>query len=1397
MTTLKTNLSLFFAICLMGLNAGLYGQTVPITFHFDPPVDNFEVVRLVGSFNGWNNADNNLAMTDTDGDGVFILTTPLAMGVDHNYKFVLDADWGQSFTDPDNPRVNVADNNNSIITVTDPNITYLLPRGITSAGDQYVDISDTGEPLRAVIDFTAGNPIDLSEMVLTYDDVTIDNPGQYFDEATHELYYELPETPTIDEHTISLTVSSAIDTITKTATYRYDPSMVVYHVPTDFYFDTHNARNPFFTVDINAVSVMGPFNNWNNQFNPMQDMNFDGVWETTVPLEPHGWQYKFQVNGSLWVNDNDNPHFNPDNADNNWIEVIVDSLPGIKLLSPMENQVFVNDESLPESINLEALLRPGVLGEGVNEASLEVTLNGNVLTHAYDAETGQVSAIALNMESGVNTLTVSFANGLGESVSQTYTVGLFDPNTGFHAVDGIADVQYTPPSGMTVDELDIRGFHLAAIGTNHDSLLFTINMAEIGDRTRLGLLITNPVSDLVEDSLGLDLELPDWDTEGIFTILADPNSSLFNAERENRFQERRDPVTYGNYSVSTDAAALSENTFEFVLPLAYLDSLLGGWNQQRTFMLFSYAVSADGSGQGTEITAEQGGIDGPEEADIYDAAFIRSSFWQNRILSNFIPAGSAHGPRLTALDGIGRGQAILTATDVSDSLATFGPVITFLTPAVSYWYNSVDIAWTVSDSLTTSATVIFNGAEHEVLAENGVFTYPASLEEGENTVVVRAVGSNGFLTTSTPQFYTYVVNHNPSVFITAETNGRVMTLTANGFSPDSLNLSYLWWGDPDNPAPISILPFSYTSITRTIPDANGEYFFNVRAKDSENRTAEARFLITATDSGITAAGINDHAAWIDTAVFYEIYPRSFSEQGGFSGIQARIPDMVDLGINAVWLMPIFDGPTTHGYEITDYYAFEQDYGNAAEFENLVTELHDNGIRIILDFVVNHTAIGHRFMQNVFEYHEYSPWAEWYIWEGQPGNSSYEYFFDWASLPNLNHVNPDVRKYFIDVAKYWVENFDIDGYRCDVAWGVEERTPLFWPEWRQALKNIKPEVFLEAEASSAQTVYYDQRFDAANDWELRNRILEAIQGTNTIGAMDAELRRDYPSHARPFRFLENHDESRMAAAYDTERSKLAHTIIFMANGVPLIYSGGEVGELTGRGLIDWSDPGGVRPYFKRLVQIRKSFLSNDLAMSRISNSDMSDIYSFASRHDGNTLVTVANFRSTDATDLTVDLSGFAFEGDGPYYLSDLMSGEVITVPGDAADAVNIPLNGYEARVFYYNAHIVNIAEIPDEGHGIKEFELRQNYPNPFNPATTIRYSLPTPAEVTLTIYDITGREVTRLVRASQGSGNYQIMWNGQDRYQNQVASGIYFYRFMARDAAGSIVAQETRRMLLVK
>src|SRR5690606_14504271 len=142
-----------------------------------------------------------------------------------------------------------------------------------------------------------------------------------------------------------------------------------------------------------------------------------------------------------------------------------------------------------------------------------------------------------------------------------------------------------------------------------------------------------------------------------------------------------------------------------------------------------------------------------------------------------------------------------------------------------------------------------------------------------------------------------------------------------------------------------------------------------------NRTTNAKIMVVAKGDSVFIPGINYHSSWIDDAIVYEIYPRSFTEQGGFQGVIDRIDYMKDLGVNTIWFMPIMEGPTTHGYEITDYYGFESYYGTETEFRAMVSELKANGIRVIIDYVVNHTSVLHPFMQNVFQYKENSPYAD--------------------------------------------------------------------------------------------------------------------------------------------------------------------------------------------------------------------------------------------------------------------------------------------------------------------------------------------------------------------------------------------------------------------------------------
>lgn len=1361
------NLTLIFFL----LSSLIYSQTVPVTLHYKPIIEEFTTLRLVGNFNGWNNADPTMVMTDADGDGVYEITKDFARNVEHLYKFVFDANWDFAWNDPDNPVIKLTDNNNSVLNVVDPYVTYLLPRGVNTAGNMYVDTTIAGEPIRAIFTFTAANPININSLEVTIDGFAVENPVQYYIEAKKEFYYEPPIPLGEGEHTVVVSITSAAGTRTKSSTFNRLPGLVIYKAPMDFYYDIYNTGTSVIQ-NINAVSLVGEFNNWNEQFDPMQDNNSDGLWEVTTYLEKGNYDYKFKLNNSLWINDPDEPNFSS-LSDNNIFSIVIDSIPSIKLLSPNESSVFTNASS---AFAFKALLRPGVKSTGVDEGSINIELNGSAVQYTFDSDTNIVSANLTLNEEGDHYVKISFSNVEGLSTSENYAYGLYNGETGFYYTDAIDDEPYSYPTGVADGSADIISFYIDQVPT-HDSLKFKVNIEDITDRTRVGLLISNPVNESTNDPLSLDTRTESWENEGIFIPIGSPGNTHENLSKENKFWLSTE--SFGN-SLYVNTNAMFSDEFKFTISLAYLDSLLGSWTRDRNFYLFSYIAADDMSGNGFEVTSAEGGSDNEEDPDIYDAAFFRSGFWQDRVLSNYIPSGQKMGPRLVSLNGFKRGKKAFTASDISDSLATYGPAINFSTPSATFWYDDVTVKGTLSDPDISTITFSYNGVETTENVTNSEFSVPVTLEEGNNIIFVKAVDNKGYESTSKNLVLTYEKDLAPQVTISGNVNGRSVTLTANGASLDDVTFTY-YWTDDDEVNPANIMGAATTqTINFNIPLSEGEYFLNVRSRDSKGKFAYARQLIFADGDSVYLAGINDHSSWIDNAVFYEIYPRSYSSSGDFQGIQNKIPDMVDLGINAIWFMPIYTGPTIHGYEITDYLGFEEDFGSEQDFRNLVEALHTAGIKVVLDFVVNHTAIQHPFMQNVLEYKAESPWADFYLWDGEPGNSNYEYFFDWASLPNLNHNNKDVRDYFIKVAKYWVQEYNIDGYRCDVAWGVEERNSEFWQEWRSALKNIKPEIFLEAEASSSQSVYYQQRFDSANDWDLRNKLLGVASGTLAIDALDTELRKDYPDYARPFRFVENHDEVRVASSYDTQRSKLMHTILFTASGIPLIYSGGEVGELTNRGMIDWSDSDNLRPYFKSLVRLRNKYLSNP-AMERITTSLPSDVYAYISTSENHNILTIANFRGESKTgSISVnDLS------DGTKYLTNLIDGSVIDIQ-PISGTLDIELEGYEAKVFYLGDEPVGVENEDLENIIIDEFKLNQNFPNPFNPTTKISFQIPNNEYVTLKIYDVVGQDVKTLLNSEMQKGKYDIDFNA-----SQLSSGIYFYRIQA----GKFI--DTKKLILLK
>ncbi len=1363
---MRKNFYFIFLTCLLLLiSQTIQSQTLPVTLHFRPDYSGFDTLRVSGTFNGWQNNLPEDNMTDPDHDGEYEVTINLAIGVVHNYKFVMDANWNFSYTDPDNPEININDNNNSMLEVKDPMITYLLPRNVNSKGNKFVDTTDAGLPIRAIFAFTPENPLDLNSLKVTIDGTDLANPQQYYNAAKKEFLYQPNPILNVGDHTVTVEVSSAAGSATRTSHFKRDPDYVVYIVPVDFYYDANNSLS-FLTQDIKNVSVAGEFNNFNDALNPLKYNAGKDLWEGTVNMEPGSYQYKMKLNSQFWVNDPDEPKYadTPDN--NNLIDAVADSMARIKLITPPEQTVYNHDTS---GVYFKALLKPGVKSAGVNQSTIEVKVDGNLVSTNFDSDSLLVSADVNFTGEGRHTVSVSYSNIENVSAQEIYSYGVYSNGTGKLIVDAIYDEPYTYPAGVDDGSGDILSTRIDETSL-HDSLQFIIKMRKISDRTRIGMIISNPTTTIVNDPIGFDIKTFEWQDNGLMALIGAPGNAFENTSKENRFITSRTPLTYSDLLLDINSDAVTANEFRFKVSLQLLDSLLSGWTNERYIYLFSYLAAEDKSGSSYEVTSGDGGIDTNEDPDIYDAAFIRSGFWQNRMLANYIPAGQKMGPSLVRLDGKGRGILSLKSKDISDSLAAYGPVITILTPGVEYFHPEVTIHGTLSDTAIHTLSFFYNSVQTAKAVVNGEFAVPVTLKSGDNSVYVSATDSKGFTSTSKTIVLSYNPDVTPSISVSGTVNNNKVTLTATASSPENLGLTYTWSQDLRNPVVVNITPSGSTAEI-DMSSTDGEYYFNVRVRDAKARIKTARMLVKVENGIVRIPNINEHSAWIDDAIVYEIYPRSFSDQGGFLGVIDKIPYMKELGINTIWFMPIYKGPTIHGYEITDYYGFEEDYGTEAEFKQMMLELKNANIKVLLDFVVNHTSIQHPFMQNVFEYREYSPYADFYIWSGEPGNSNFDYLFDWATLPNLNHQNPDVRKYFIDVAEHWVRAYDIDGFRCDVAWGVEQRSHLFWPEWRERLKNIKPEVFLEAEASSSDSTFFQKRFDSANNWDLRTKLLGAISGTNSIDDFNNEVMRHYNSYARPFQFVENHDEVRMTSSFDSKRSELAHSILFTLNGVPLIYSGGEVGEKTNRGKIDWSDPDNLTPYFKKLIQIRKQFVHNP-ELTRINNSEPSKIYTYASTSGKNILITAANFKNEIISN-SIDISGLPWDGTSKYYLTNLIDGTVNEVLPSQRNNFLINLNENQAKIFYYGTDSVTV-DVSDENIlTVKQFKLFQNYPNPFNPNTKIKYQIPLEEKVTLKIYDILGREVSTLVNEIKSAGIHEINFNASN-----LASGVYFYRITA-------------------
>ncbi|MEK4345949.1 alpha amylase N-terminal ig-like domain-containing protein [Paenibacillus sp. FSL P4-0184] len=359
-----------------------------------------------------------------------------------------------------------------------------------------------------------------------------------------------------------------------------------------------------------------------------------------------------------------------------------------------------------------------------------------------------------------------------------------------------------------------------------------------------------------------------------------------------------------------------------------------------------------------------------------------------------------------------------------------------------------------------------------------------------------------------------------------------------------------------------------------IANAAGQYIWYGERGTSENRERAGSFQY----AYLHHSEALKLPLWSQDAVTYQIYPSSYNG-GTLKGITDKIPYLQQLGVNTIYMTPVFESPSEHKYNTSDYYKIDPAFGDVDGLKTLVSEAHRHGIKVILDAVFNHSGDQFFAFKDVMEKGEQSPYKDWFFIRSFPVTQTpapnYETFAKAeAHMPKLNMDHPETADYMIGVAKYWIRETEIDGWRLDVA---NEVNPAFWSRFRQELKSEFPEILLIGEIMHASGPWLrGDQFDGGMNYVLRDAVLEffAEQSTGPDRFMEQVLHQEalYNDQANSamFQLIGSHDTLRFLTAckeggrgWDREstaiqRMRLAVFFQMTYIGIPMIYYGDEVG-----------------------------------------------------------------------------------------------------------------------------------------------------------------------------------------------------------------------------------------------
>jgi 1,4-alpha-glucan branching enzyme len=379
-----------------------------------------------------------------------------------------------------------------------------------------------------------------------------------------------------------------------------------------------------------------------------------------------------------------------------------------------------------------------------------------------------------------------------------------------------------------------------------------------------------------------------------------------------------------------------------------------------------------------------------------------------------------------------------------------------------------------------------------------------------------------------------------------------------------------------------------------------------------------------------------HPDWSKNATIYEVNVRQFTKEGTFRAFESHLPRLKEMGIDIIWLMPINPigvekrkGKLGSYYSVKDYYGLNPEFGSKDDLKHLVSKIHAMGMHVIVDWVANHSSWDNALTKQHPDWYSKTP----------EGHFQPTPWYDWDDVIDFDYDQPGLRKYMTEALKYWVTDFDIDGYRCDVAGFI----PVdFWDNARAELDAIKP-VFLLGEWESRDL--HKKAFDMTYSWSLWNEMTAVTKDGKPISGLVEYMAHDvntFPRNAYRMAFTENHDKNswegnQISNFGDGIRASMV--LCGVVNGMPLVYSGQEAGldrslKFFDKDEIVWNDHPFAKIY-KTLFGLKHKNQAlwngeNGGEMIRIFNDKPLQVLSFSRSKNGDQVIPVINYSKSPVT-----------------------------------------------------------------------------------------------------------------------------------------------------------------------